>query len=284
MTTPPAETDLPTAILAVYQAPFDEFISRRDALVKQLRAEKRRDDAALVKALRKPSRMAWVLNGVVGDDPKSIERLDAAIAGAQTAADLRTALDTVKEAVRAVAAVGARVAVRAGHPIEPNAIATAIHAIIGDASALAQLRAGRLIDVPEGGGLDMLIAFSPNPSSARTTPSPAPSPEPAPRAPPEPPKEDPRVALAASARADLRRAEESLGAARAQLEEATDSVRDTTARLEAAEQAVVRAQSELDLRRKDAERTRRNAESAAADLEKAQQAVDRARARMAELE
>ena len=284
MTTPPAETDLPTAILAVYQAPFDEFISRRDALVKQLRAEKRRDDAALVKALRKPSRMAWVLNGVVGDDPKSIERLDAAIAGAQTAADLRTALDTVKEAVRAVAAVGARVAVRAGHPIEPNAIATAIHAIIGDASALAQLRAGRLIDVPEGGGLDMLIAFSPNPSSARTTPSPAPSPEPAPRAPPEPPKEDPRVALAATARADLRRAEESLGAARVQLEQATDSVRDTTTRLEAAEQAVVRAQSELDLRRKDAERTRRNAESAAADLEKAQQAVDRARARMAELE
>jgi len=284
VTTPPAETDLPTAILAVYQAPFDEFISRRDALVKQLRAEKRRDDAALVKALRKPSRMAWVLNGVVGDDPKSIERLDAAIAGAQTAADLRTALDTVKEAVRAVAAVGARVAVRAGHPIEPNAIATAIHAIIGDASALAQLRAGRLIDVPEGGGLDMLIAFSPNPSSARTTPSPAPSPEPAPRAPPEPPKEDPRVALAATARADLRRAEESLGAARVQLEQATDSVRDTTTRLEAAEQAVVRAQSELDLRRKDAERTRRNAESAAADLEKAQQAVDRARARMAELE
>ena len=288
MTKPPDETDLPTAILAVYQAPFDEFISRRDALIKQLRAEKRRDDAALVKALRKPSRMAWVLNGVVGDDPKSIERLDAAIAGAQTAADLRTALESVKEAVRAVAAIGARVAVRGGHPVEPNAIATAIHAIIGDASALAQFRAGQLIDVPEGGGLDMLIAFSPNPSSARTTPSPKPSPEPspkpAPRAPPEPPKEDPRVALAATARADLRRAEESLGAAREQFEQATASVRDTATRLEAAEQAVVRAQSELDIRRKDAERTRRNAASAAADLEKAQQAVDRARARMAEFE
>ena len=276
MTKPP-ETDLPTAILAVYQAPFDDFVSRRDALVKQLRAEKRRDDAALVKALRKPSRMAWVLDGVVGEDPKSIGRLDAAIAGAQTSADLRTALDTVKEAVRAVAAIGARVAVRAGHPIEPNAIATAIHAIIGDASALAQFRAGRLIDVPEGGGLDMLIALSPNPSSPRT----APSPKESPRA-PEPPEEDPRVALAASARADLRRAEESLGAAREQLDQATASVRDTTTRLEAAEQAVVRAQEELEARRKEAERTRRHAESAAADLEKAQQAFDRARARMAE--
>jgi len=279
VTEPPPETDLPTAILAVYQAPFDEFVSRRDALAKQLRAEKRRDDAALVKALRKPSRMAWTLNGVVGEAPESIDRLGAAIAGAQTATDLRTALETVKEAVRAVAAVGARVAVRAGYPMEPNAIAAAVHAIIGDASAFAEFRAGRLVDVPEGGGLDMLIALSPSPSPAATIPSP----KPPPRA-PEPPKDDPRVALAASARADLRRAEESLGAAREQLDQATASVRDTTTRLEAAEQAVVRAQEELEARRKEAERTRRHAESASADLEKAQQAFDRARARMTEFE
>jgi len=286
VTEPSAETDLPAAILAVYQAPFDEFVSRREALVKQLRAEKRRDDATLVKALRKPSRMAWTLNGVVGENPESINRLDAAITGAQTAADLRTALETVKEAVRAVAAVGARVAVRAGYPIEPNAIAAAVHATIGDASAFAEFRAGRLVDVPEGGGLDMLIALSPSPSPAATIPSPAatiPSPKPPPRA-PEPPKDDPRVALAASARADLRRAEESLGAAREQLDQATASVRDTTTRLEAAEQAVVRAQEELEARRKEAERTRRHAESASADLEKAQQAFDRARARMTEFE
>src|SRR4051812_30572238 len=160
----PADTELATAVLEVYQAPFEEFVSRRDALVKQLRAEKRRDDAAMVKALGKPSRMAWTLDRVVAEDPESIDRLGAAIAGAQTAADLRTALDAVKEAVRVVAAVGARVAVRAGHPIEPNAIATALHAIIGDATAVAEFRAGRLVNVPEGGGLDMLIAFRPNPS------------------------------------------------------------------------------------------------------------------------
>src|SRR5262245_38591616 len=178
-----------------------------------MRAEKRPDDAALVKGLRKPSRMAWVLDHVVGEDPESIDRLGAAIAGAQTSADLRTALETVKDAVRAVAAVAARVAVRAGQPIEPNAIATAVHAIIGDASAFAEFRAGRLVDVPEGGGLDLLIALSPSPSSA----GPSPSPKIADRA-PEPPKEDPRAALAASARAELHRAERSLAAAREQLE------------------------------------------------------------------
>ncbi|HEY7394512.1 MAG TPA: hypothetical protein VH559_06695 [Gemmatimonadaceae bacterium] len=279
MTQPPPDTDLATAILTVYQGPIEEFVSRRDALVKRMRAEKRPDDAALVKALRKPSRMAWVLDCVVSEDPASIDRLDAAIAGAQTAADLRTALETVKEAVRGVAAIGARVAVRAGHPIEPNAIAAAIHAIIGDASAFAEFRAGQLVDVPEGGGLDLLVALAPNPSSAGTSPPPKPS---APAT--EPPKEDPRAAFAASARAELRRAEQSLGAAREQLEQATASVRDSNARLEAAEQAVTRAQAEVEARRKGAEHTRRSAESAAANLEEAQRAFDKARVRVAELE
>jgi exonuclease VII small subunit len=279
LTQPPTETELATAILTVYQGPIEEFVNRRDALVKRLRAEKRPDDAALVKALRKPSRMAWVLNHVVGEDPESIDRLDAAIAGAQTAGDLRTALETVKEAVRGVAAVGARVAVRAGHPLEPNAIATAVYAIIGDAGAFAEFRAGRLVDVPEGGGLDLLVALAPNPASAGTSPPPKPS---APAT--EPPKEDPRAALAASARVELRRAEQSLGAAREQLEQATASVRDSKARLEAAEQAVVRARSEVEARREDAEHTRRHAESAAANLEEAQRAFNDARARVADFE
>ena len=109
-------------MVAVYQAPLEDFISRRDALAKQLRAEKRRDDAALVKALRKPSRIAWALDGVVHEDQVSIEHLAVAIREAQSGADLRTGLEKVKEAVRSVAAAGARVAVRAGHPIEPNAL------------------------------------------------------------------------------------------------------------------------------------------------------------------
>jgi hypothetical protein len=278
LTQPPADLDLATAILAVYQAPFEEFVSRRDALAKRLRAEKRRDDAALVKSLRKPSRMAWVLDAVVGEDPGAIEHLSTAIAGAQRAADLRTALETVKEAVRGVAAIAARVAVRAGNPIEPNAIATAVHAIIGDASAFAEFRAGRLVDVPEGGGLDLLIALSPSPPVVETKSLPEPS-----RPASEPPKEDPRVALAASARAELHRAEKSLSAAREQFEHATESVRDAKAQLEVAEQELRRAQSELEVRRKDAERTQRHADSLAADLQEAQRAFDKAHARMAEV-
>src|SRR5947208_2880184 len=82
--------------------PLEDFISRRDELAKQLRTDKRRDDAALVKALRKPSRIAWTLDAVVHEDAASIDRLAAAIGEAQTGGDLRTALEAVKEAVRAV--------------------------------------------------------------------------------------------------------------------------------------------------------------------------------------
>jgi hypothetical protein len=280
VTESPAGSELTAAILALYQAPLDEFISRRDALAKQLRADKRRDDAALVKALKKPGRMAWVLDRIVGDDAESVERLAAAIAAAQTTTDLRSAIEVVKDAVRSVAAVGARVAVRAEHPIEPNAIASAIYAVIGEASAFAEFRAARLVEVPEGGGLDLLITMSPQPSA---TPIPKPPPEPPPP-PIEPPKEDPRVALAAAARDDLRRAEQSLRGARERLEQATGAVRDTDAKLEAAKEAAARAQSELETRLREAERARRHAESATADHDKAQRAVDAARILVAEFE
>jgi hypothetical protein len=275
----PTETELATAILAVYHAPLEDFISRRDALAKQLRAEKRPADAALVKALRKPSRMAWTLDGVMHEDPSSIERLAAAIVETQTGADLRTALDTVKEAVRSVAAVGARVAVRAGHPIETNALATAVHAIIGDASAFAAFRGGRLTDVPQGGGLDLLSALPAKPASTRTA-----SPPSAPTVgAPEPPKPDPRVELAASARAEMLRSEKVLAEAREQSEHAMESLRVAESRLDAAERALAHAQSELQSRRDDVERTRRDAESATASLDDAQRAFDDARNHMAEL-
>jgi len=274
----PAESELETSILAVYQAPLEEFISRRDALAKQLRAEKRPADVALVKALRKPSRIAWALDGVVHEDPSSIERLAAAIAEAQSGADLRAALEMVKVAVRGVAAAAAHVAVRAGHPVDPNALAAAVHAIIGDASAFAEFRAGRLTEVPQGGGLDLLIALTASPVS----PKPSSPPSAAKIGATAPAKADPRVELAVAARDDLRRAEKSLTEARAQSEHAVKALRDATAKLDAAERALAHAQSEVQARRDDVELTRRDDELATAKLENAQRALDDARARAAE--
>lgn len=270
--------ELETAINGVYRGPLEEFVNRRDALVKQLRATKQREAADRVKALRKPSRMAWVLDSVVHEDPGSIEQLAAAIRQAQSGADLRTALDAVKAAVRDVAAVGARVAVRAGQPVEPAAVIAAIQAVIGDASAFSTLRAGLLVDVPEGGGLDMLAALTMVPGAAGTSSPPRVTATPAKVA----EKADPRAALAESARAELRGAEKLLAERRDKSEHAATSLLDAKARFEAAQYALAQAQREVEARREDVERTRQLAESAATDLQKAERALADARARLAE--
>ncbi len=272
----PIEADLAAAIVDLYRAPLEDFISRRDELAKRLRGEKRRDDAATVKALRKPNRTAWTLDGIVHEDPASIERLFAAIAQAQSGADLRTALEAVKEAVRDVAAAGARVAVRAEHPIEPSVLVAAVQAIIGDESAFAEFRAGRLVDVPEGGGLNLLFALT-----AGATPPTPPAPPPPP--PIEPVKPDPRIALAAAARTNLDRAEKSLVELREQSESTAETLFDAKVKLDVAERALLLAQAELEARRADVERIQRQVDSTSVNLENAQRAVDDARRQLAEL-
>src|SRR5688500_4614721 len=128
-------TELEAAILGVYRGPLEEFVSRRDALAKQRRASKRREEADRGKALRKPSRMAWALDQVVLDDPLPVERLAGAILAAQSAhaREARAAQEDVRHAVRAVAEAGAREAIRGGHPIESTALVAALRAVMGDA-------------------------------------------------------------------------------------------------------------------------------------------------------
>jgi hypothetical protein len=288
MTQPPDPTELETAMAAVYRGPLEEFVSRRDALSKELRAAKRREDADRVKALRKPSRTAWVLDNIIYEDPASIDHLAAAITGAQTVqsgTDLRTALENVRAAVREVAAAGARLAIRAGQPVDANTLATAVHAVIGDTSAFIDMRAGRLVDVPEGGGLDILTAITiipppPPPPPLPSSPSIAPALPARPKAEAGAPPAAEDAELAIAARADLRRAETSLADARDRSDRAEQSVQNAQVALDAAEQALLHAQAESQARRADVERARRDAEAAAAHVRDAERTVAAARARI----
>jgi hypothetical protein len=74
---------------ALYGLPLEEFTPARDALAKELKAAGRKDEAAEVKLLRKPSVAAWALNRTARDHPDAIERLRAA------GADLRAAQNAV---------------------------------------------------------------------------------------------------------------------------------------------------------------------------------------------
>jgi len=301
MTEAPDPNELETAVVAVYRGPLEEFISRRDALAKQLRAAKRRDDADRVKSLRKPSRTAWVLDTIVHEDPAAIEQLVEAINAAQTVqsgADLRAAMETIRAAVRAVAAVGARVAIRAGQPVDANVLSTALHAVIGETRAFEDLRAGRLVDVPDGGGLDILAALPtlapppPRPSPPATPSAPSANLVSPPASPPAPNADadaqsvareaarEAERAAAAAARADLRRAETVLAEARDHSKRVGQLVRDAESKLAAAEHALSRAEAEARTRLGDVERARHDADAAAARVRDAERAVADARARI----
>src|SRR3954453_6952632 len=70
----------------LYGLALDAFVPERDALAKRLRADGRRDEAAEVKALRKPSVAAWAVNQAVRSQPGAARALwDAgdALIGAQ---------------------------------------------------------------------------------------------------------------------------------------------------------------------------------------------------------
>lgn len=91
--------------IALYGVPREEFTRARNARVTQLRREGRHDDAAAVKALRKPDQVAAALNQAVRKKPKlrdelldAGERLREASAGGK-GGGLRSAMAAERAAV-----------------------------------------------------------------------------------------------------------------------------------------------------------------------------------------
>lgn len=256
MTNSSPPSDLEARVRALYRGPLEEFIARRDALAKELRAEKRRDEADRVKALRKPSRMAWALNQVVFDDPSVVERLERAISGAQKG----RAQDDVRAAVRGVAEAGEQASTKAGSPVASSALVTALRAVIGDADSLAHFRAGRLVEIPAGGGLDLLVSLVPSAPQRLTVSAPE-------------PKAGREDAEAAAVRAELQRAEALLANARERAAVAERAVIRAKAKLDAAEERLQQAQREADERRAELERARADADTAAQEVAAAERTM-----------
>jgi hypothetical protein len=129
---------------SLYREPLQGFVAARDAVVKDLRAAGRADEAASVKALRKPSVPAWALDQLADRDPKGVgELLDAGaeIRAAQRAAltsdrhadRLRDATAARRKVVDHLAALAADVLTEGGH--SPTTHVDAIRATLEAASA-----------------------------------------------------------------------------------------------------------------------------------------------------
>lgn len=190
-----------------------EFIAARDRLAKELRAAGDTEQAAAVKALRRPTLAAWAVNQVARRRP---ELVDAVI---ETGRDVTRALDqghrdalrdaTVRRRDAVVAAT--RAAVELAGEQHRDDIADTFEAAAGGAG---EVRAGRLIQ-----------PLTPTAVFAPLGAAPPPGPE---------------------TRHEPERDERALAAARARAEQADQAVMDLRGRLRTAEVAAKEAWAEVE--------------------------------------
>lgn len=277
----------------LYGLPLEEFTPARDALAEELKAAGRKDEAAEVKSLRKPSVAAWALNLVARENPDAVESLRAAGAVLREAQDeamsgdagrLRDAGRALAEEVDRVAGLGADVLRAAGRPAsaaqQEKIVATLRTAAVDDEAGDALAR-GVLVEELESTGFSLLGAgagafAAPSRSARKEAPAkpaadgdrkPLPGAE---RAAKKPKASKESLEAVEAARRELRRCDAEADAA------ATRAHR----KAERAETAAKRAAEA----QREAEEARAEAEEAAGEAEAARRAANEAADRLAAAE
>jgi len=270
----------------LYGLPLEEFTPARDALAKELKAAGRKDEAAQVKALRKPSLAAWALNRAARDHPDAIDRLREAGADLRDAQNAVLSEDTpgppglsgdagrLRDAGRALADEVDRVASlaadslrSAGRPAtaaQQEKLASTLRTAAVDGNAGDVLARGVLVDDLESTGFSLLG------SSGGLVPSSAPLPG-AERSAKKPKASKEALEAVESARRELRRCD-------AEAEMAATQARRKAERDEAAAKRAADAQREADEARSLAEDAAGEAEAARRRATEAAQALEAAEA------
>ena len=172
----------------LYGLPLDRFIPERGALAKALRADKRRDEAAQVAALRKPSVAAWAVNQLVRTQGDAVRELLAAgdglreaqadlLAGRGDGRTLRSANERERDAVDALVEAARGLLSSDGHELSPaivERVADTLHAAALDAGAREQVHDGRLEKELRHAGLGLGESPGPAPAPAPAKPKPTP--------------------------------------------------------------------------------------------------------------
>jgi hypothetical protein len=156
----PVTQRLPDDAEGLFDLDPSEFIAARNALAKRLRAEKRRDDAVQVAALRRPSPAAWALNQVARRTPAVIEAAMEAITALQDATDaaiaghpeeLRRATTAERSATNDVVQAAAEDLGARTEGVRQALVAT-LRAAAADGDVADQLRRGVLTSEHEPSG------------------------------------------------------------------------------------------------------------------------------------
>jgi len=217
----------------LYGLPLDRFTAERNAHAKELKAAGKRDEAAVVAKLPKPSAAAWAVNQLVRSQRKRIDELvkrgDATIAaqekllaGKADAKALRAAREAQQKALDPLLAAARKLGV-SGASLER--VAETLEAAALDSDAREQVLGGELVKElrREGFGLGgmELAAAAPSSSSSKADPE----------------REEARKA----AKAELRRAHQAAARAAKALEAAQSRRDDAAQELEEAEAALTAA-------------------------------------------
>ncbi len=155
---------IPEVAIALFRTPPDRFVAERDALVKELRAQGRDDDAATVKALRKPTATVWALNQLADRESEALAALfetgralraaqSDAIAGSSSAALVEAGAER-RAAVGRLTTAAVAILDEGGHrgAAQSDAIALALEAAAVDPDLGAELAGGTLEKLPTAGG------------------------------------------------------------------------------------------------------------------------------------
>ena len=151
----------------LYGLPLDQFTPRRNELAKELRATGKRDEAAWVKALSKPSAAAWLVNQLArtqkADTRRMLERGDAlrvtqerALARQASREELAGATQEYAEAMRTLLSKAPGLLDRRGaspSQVTVERAAETLRAILLDDAARAGFAAGRLTREHRAAGL-----------------------------------------------------------------------------------------------------------------------------------
>jgi hypothetical protein len=275
MPSPPETATPDTEAERLYGLEPEEFVAARDAVVKALRGGGRREEAAAIAKLRKPSVAAWVVNRLARDEAALVEALldagaklrDVQLAGGSSS-DLRTAVEAEARALDALMRPAGRIARGSGSGRDAalERARDTLHAAALDPDLADEVRRGVVVRERQAIGFPLGAAVPQR--SARATAK-APKGRAGRKAEPEPaPVRDEvaakrlerAAAAAATAAAKLERAEQALGRAsgeladaRAELARARRAVKAAETRAEGAERAAAAAERARDAAREKAD-------------------------------
>ena len=182
MAVPDAELD------RLYGGDLEEFVAARAATAKELRRQGRRDEAAAVAALRKPSVAAAIVNRLARADAGLLDELLTAGArlrevqlGGAAPHELRAAVTAETRALDALMRAAGEIAARpgAGGQAALERVRETLHAAALDPELATEVRRGVLVREQQAVGFPMGVVV---PASRRSPPA-ARRPKPAPRRP-----------------------------------------------------------------------------------------------------